>query len=191
MCGRDGGGRGYERSGVDWWECRGVGLGLRCLRIGGVQGKRGDGKDQWDGEGSGSEKWPFKWRIENTQFCNSFYILCPILNHIWHLCLVLNRIWHICLMLNPNMTHMPNVKPYVTHFVWNVNTTLISNSLCCLNKHFKKNRELAINLHKIISRSVHIWNSLTSSIVTCSSISAFKRKNKSVNLFKFLKLPYA
>ena len=46
-------------------------------------------------------------------------------------------------------------------------------------------------LNSFCNKSVHIWNSLTSSIVTCSSIAAFKRKLKSVNLFKLRKLPYA
>ena len=45
--------------------------------------------------------------------------------------------------------------------------------------------------NNLCNRSVHIWNSLTSSIFTCSSIAAFKRKLKSANLFKFRKLPYA
>ena len=38
-------------------------------------------------------------------------------------------------------------------------------------------------LNSFCNRSVHIWTSLTSSIVTCSSIAAFKRKLKSANLF--------
>ena len=47
-------------------------------------------------------------------------------------------------------------------------------------------------LNSFCNRSVHIlWNSLASSIVTCSSIATFKRKLKSANLFKFRKLPYA
>ena len=46
-------------------------------------------------------------------------------------------------------------------------------------------------LNSFRNRSVHIWNSLTSSIVMCSSIAAFKRKLKLVNLFKFRKQPYA
>ena len=46
-------------------------------------------------------------------------------------------------------------------------------------------------LNSFCNRSVLIWNSLTSFIVTCSSIAAFKRKLKSVNLYKFRKLPYA
>ena len=45
-------------------------------------------------------------------------------------------------------------------------------------------------LNSFCNRSVHIWNSLTSSIVTCSSIAAFKCKLKSVNFFNFRKLPY-
>ena len=46
-------------------------------------------------------------------------------------------------------------------------------------------------LNGCCNRSVHIWNSLTSYIVTCSSITAFKRDLKSVNLFKFQKLNYS
>ena len=46
-------------------------------------------------------------------------------------------------------------------------------------------------LNSFRSRSVHIWNSFTSSIVICSSIAAFKRKLKLVNLSKFRKPPYA
>ena len=46
-------------------------------------------------------------------------------------------------------------------------------------------------LNSFCNRSIHIWNSLTSSIVTVSRIAVFKRKLKSVNLFKFHKLPYA
>ena len=46
-------------------------------------------------------------------------------------------------------------------------------------------------LNSFCNSSVHIWNSLTASIVTCTSIAAFKCKLKSVNLFKFGKLSYA
>ena len=85
--------------------------------------------------GSESENCSFEWVIENRSDGLSTTNILLIFK------------MKIDTILQLFLNIMPNVKPYMIHFIRNVNTTLTSKGLCCLSKHKHKKQRACYNIN--------------------------------------------